>query len=87
MSRILDVNELLCVGKELIPENEFRGYLTTLEAITTALAQRIADADADTTMTAPAEWQDGFGGLCAAFQGSPKCHQLIIDYDPSGECS
>ena len=85
--RILDTNQLLDVASELIPENELRGYITTLEQTVRVLAARVAYAAGPSTVYVRADYERGFGGLCACFRGEPKCHPLIIGADQGGDCT
>ena len=83
--KILNVNNLLDVGQEVIPEDEFRGFETTIVAVINALAVRISELQK--VVLHDVSNQPGFAGLCAAFRpgiDGETC-DIIGSYDIGGD--
>jgi hypothetical protein len=86
MSKILDVNDMLDAAEDCeLPERE--SLQTALELAANDLACALA-THLDITMGQEAQYERGFGGLCASFEPRfPKqaCPDAIDAGDPSGE--
>ena len=86
MSKVLDVNDLLEAGKELLSETEFTGFETSLVMMTSYLAHRLAQEEG--VIFQECSNHPGFGGLCATFKsitGDSITKSVIGNLDPSGE--
>jgi hypothetical protein len=71
--RLLNINELLEVGHEVLPENEFNGYKQTAEQLAHHLAIRLTDNHKHIRYASPAVFEGGFGGLCVGFKINCDC--------------
>lgn len=85
MAIVLDTNDLLNAGAELLPEAEFSRLSAALIGAAQDLALRLAAHEGVTHVDTSHE--PDFGGLCATFVPGPcgKVSDAIGAYDGGGE--
>lgn len=86
MTKILDVNNLLDAGTEVLTDKQFAAHLRRLERATEKLAGALAKKLQ--LECSDVSYQQGMGGLCAAFHPTfdgQECPSVIHDGDPGGD--
>lgn len=86
MAKILNLDDMLELASEVLPEAEFEQHVFAIESAATALAGHLARHF--NLRTTHADFQAGFGGLCAPFwPSSPdqRCPEVLHQYDEGGD--